>query len=85
LGSILKAAFANNLRNRGMGIEHHQHAIVLGDLNFRIDAFSRKEVLERIKSGKINELLDQDDLILAFDKFNFTASKSVEKFTEMLF
>jgi hypothetical protein len=68
-----------------MGIENHQHAIVIGDLNFRINAFSRQEVLDRIKSGKINELLDQDDLILAFDKFNFTASKNAEKFTEMLF
>ena len=68
-----------------MGIENHQHAIVLGDLNFRIDAFTRQEVLEKIKQRKITELLDQDDLILAFDKFNFTASKNAEKFTEMLF
>jgi endonuclease/exonuclease/phosphatase family metal-dependent hydrolase len=45
LGSILKASFANNLRQRGMGIENHQFAVVMGDLNFRIDAFSRQEVL----------------------------------------
>ena len=58
LASIYKAAFANNLRNRGMGIENHQHAIVLGDLNFRINALSRQEVMEKIKQGKISELLD---------------------------
>ena len=41
--------------------------------------------MDRIKNNKLNELLEQDDLILAFDKFNFTALKNPDKFTEMLF
>ena len=38
---IFKEAFKNNLRNRGMGIENHDHVIVCGDLNFRINAYTR--------------------------------------------
>ena len=57
----------------------------MGDLNFRIDAFTREEVLEKIKSRKLEDLLAEDDLIKAFDKYNFTPSSSSENFTHMLF
>jgi hypothetical protein len=58
----------------------------MGDLNFRIDAYSREEVLQKIKQGKIEDLLEEDDLIKAFDKFSFTPSSSTsETFTNMLF
>ena len=58
----------------------------MGDLNFRIDAYSREEVLQKIKQGKIEDLLEEDDLIKAFDKFSFTPRISTsETFTNMLF
>jgi hypothetical protein len=57
----------------------------MGDLNFRIDAFSRETVLKKIKNGELDHLLEEDDLIKAFDKFNFTPSSSNENFTHMLF
>lgn len=68
-----------------MGVENHSQVIVLGDLNFRINAYNREEVLEKIKQKKIDELLEKDDLIKAFDKYNFTPTSQNENFTHMLF
>jgi len=70
LAKIFGTAFQNNLRNRGMAVENHQQAILLGDLNFRINSMTRAEVLQKIEKEKIGELLDQDDLVLAFDRYN---------------
>lgn len=52
IAKIFEAAFQNNLRNRGMAIENHEQVIFLGDLNFRINAFTREEVLQRINGNK---------------------------------
>jgi hypothetical protein len=68
-----------------MGLENHSQAIVLGDLNFRIDAYTREEVIERIKSNNLGEILDQDDLIKAFDRFKTQTSTGSDKFTDLLF
>jgi hypothetical protein len=48
LASILETAFQKNLKNRGMAIENHDHIILMGDLNFRIENLSKKETITLI-------------------------------------
>mmetsp|Transcript_16961 Transcript_16961/g.26122 ORF Transcript_16961/g.26122 Transcript_16961/m.26122 type:complete len:255 (-) Transcript_16961:149-913(-) len=87
MATIFKSAFAKNLRNRGMTVEKHSQVILLGDLNFRIGMLSREEVIEKCKQKQIAELLCQDTLVLAFDKYHSTTVQPSDTgfFTEMLF
>lgn len=85
LGKIFEEAFKNNLRNRGMAIENHQQVILLGDLNFRINTMTRQEVMDRIRKGDINNLLDQDNLVVTFDQMSKTKKCLENKYQDMLF
>mmetsp|Transcript_16082 Transcript_16082/g.27153 ORF Transcript_16082/g.27153 Transcript_16082/m.27153 type:complete len:319 (-) Transcript_16082:43-999(-) len=86
LATIFKSAFKNNLRNRGMTIENHSQAIILGDLNFRIGDMERDEVLNKVRQERIQDLLDRDDLIKAFDKSCFAMVKRQDSpYQDMLF
>lgn len=58
----------------------------IGDLNFRINAFSREEVMQRIKQNNHDTLLAEDDLYLAFKKFEAHKKIPMEnKFQDMFF
>lgn len=46
---IFDQAFEKNLRNRRMTIVNHEHVLLLGDLNFRIQGMDREEVLQKIQ------------------------------------
>ena len=71
---IFDTAFHKNLRNRKMTIVHHEHVLLMGDLNFRISGFTRAEVLQKINQHRLVELLDQDTLSLA--RFNYRKDKT---------
>ena len=87
LEQIFAAAFQNNLRNRGMAIENHSQAILMGDLNFRMQDMTREKALDLIKKGEIRQLLEQDALLRAFDKHSTSqVSKTPEsKYQDLLF
>jgi endonuclease/exonuclease/phosphatase family metal-dependent hydrolase len=70
IAKIFEHAFEKNLRSRGMTVDNHEQVILMGDLNFRINAFTRQEAMEKIKQGRFTELIREDDLSLAFEKFN---------------
>ena len=71
---IFDQAFEKNLRNRKMTIDHHEHVLLMGDLNFRIQGMDREEVFQKINQHRLVELLDQDTLSLA--RFNYRKDKS---------
>ena len=52
-----------------MAIENHKQVLFLGDLNFRINALSRDEVLTKVQTNKLKLLLEEDDLHLAFKNY----------------
>lgn len=87
IAKIFESAFENNLRNRGLTVENHDQVLLMGDLNFRINAFSRDEVIDKIKKNKREELLNEDDLIVSFEKFNqMTRKQQMEnRYQDMFF
>lgn len=69
-----------------MGIENHEQVFFLGDLNFRINAFSREQVLQRIEAGAFDQLLAEDDLFLAFNRFEALRKLPAEnRFQDLFF
>ena len=70
-----------------MAVENHQQVLLMGDLNFRINAYSRKEVIEKINDSKLDDLIKEDDLIVAFDKFNAVNRKQImdNRYMDMFF
>lgn len=57
-----------------MTVVHHEHVLLMGDLNFRIQGFKREQVLQKIQHNRLLDLLDQDTLSLA--RFNYRKDKS---------
>lgn len=49
LMKIFDSAFEKNLRHRRMTIIHHEHVLLMGDLNFRIQGMDRGDVLQKIE------------------------------------
>jgi hypothetical protein len=47
----------------GTMILDHEICILSGDLNYRIDTMSREAVISALNSGKINKLLERDQLL----------------------
>lgn len=68
-----------------MTIEKHEQVFLLGDLNFRIDAMNREQVLSKINGNRFDEILREDDLIKAFDLYNNTPKQMQNKYQDMLF
>jgi hypothetical protein len=87
LAKIFESAFENNLRNRGMTVDCHDQVILMGDLNFRINALTRDQVIEKISQNRSEDLLQEDDLILSFEKFNLMNRKlqMENKYQDMFF
>ena len=73
LMKIFDQAFQNNLRNRRMTIDFHEHVVLMGDLNFRISGLNRKEAFQRIERNNIVELFDKDALSLS--RYNYRKDK----------
>lgn len=46
---------------------------------------THKEVMKRIKENKINDLLDQDNLVVSFDKISKSKKCLENKFQDMFF
>lgn len=61
----------------------------MGDLNFRINALNRNEVLDRIKNDKLLDLLQEDDFKKEQNKFyanrKVEPSNQNQKFQKMFF
>lgn len=57
LGSSSSSAYATEI-----GILNHDLVFVLGDLNYRLDFPSKREVVARLRRGQIKELLSRDQL-----------------------
>ena len=85
IAKIFELAFEKNLRNRGMTVDTHSQVILMGDLNYRINALNRDQVCEKVKQNKCEDLLKEDDLIMAFDKFNINKKSLDCRFQDMLF
>ncbi|KAF2021211.1 DNase I-like protein [Aaosphaeria arxii CBS 175.79] len=49
----------------GSMILDHEICILNGDLNYRIDAMPRNTVIDAVKQGNLNKLLDRDQLLLS--------------------
>ena len=73
LMKIFDQAFQNNLRNRRMTIDFHEHVVLMGDLNYRISGLNRKEVFQKIETKSINDLLDKD--ALSISRYNYRKDK----------
>lgn len=85
VAKIFEEAYKQHLRNRAMSVERHEQVFLLGDLNFRVDGFSREQVLALIHEKKISDILQEDDLVKLFDKFNLKQVKFNNKYADMLF
>ena len=68
-----------------MTVDNHQQVFLIGDLNFRINALTRQQVLEKIEANKCDELLKEDDLIVAFERYRKNPGAIENKHMEFLF
>lgn len=66
IAKIFENAFEGHLKDRGMAVENHDQVILMGDMNFRINAFSREQVLQLIFNEQCDQILQEDDLIISF-------------------
>ena len=58
---------------------------MIGDLNFRINALTRDQVLAKVQANKCSELLKEDDLVMAFEKYRQSPKSVDNKHIEFLF
>lgn len=78
IGKIFENAFEGHLKDRGMAVENHDQVILMGDLNFRINALTREQVLQHIYNDQCDLILKEDDLIISFQNFNQNRKQQLE-------